>query len=419
MIVCFYFDNSLIKDVNCRDIEKGNPGIGGTEYLFITIPYFLNRNYGNQFDIVWLAKDIQNLPGACKKIKANSLEDAKDKAINVGCDIFVWRPLNSDYFASLDNRVIKLIAWEHNLPQVDKLNRLIELSNLARYICVGREHLDSIRGHKIYYKANYIYNGIDPENYSLEFTKNKRLIVYMGALNSRKGFHVIAKNWSRILSEIPDAKLEVIGSGDLYDRQIVLGKYSLAESEYERKYIVPYLVDNDSKIISSVKFHGTLGIEKSGIIGTAILGLINPSKEIETFCLSAVEFQAAGTTVVSVAEGGLLDTVIHKKTGLLGKNENQFIEYIIYLLKNPQKAIEMGENGRSFIKENFSFDLITQEWANTLSEVYNNIPNRPIRMKRNIFYRKKVLFEIDRIIYRYLSFSFLKTYIKIKHAKFI
>ena len=38
--VAFYFDNSRISQVDCRDIESGNPGIGGTEYLFLLISNF-------------------------------------------------------------------------------------------------------------------------------------------------------------------------------------------------------------------------------------------------------------------------------------------------------------------------------------------------------------------------------------------
>ena len=48
--VAFYFDNSRISQVDCRDIESGNPGIGGTEYLFLLISTLLTKS-DNDIDI--------------------------------------------------------------------------------------------------------------------------------------------------------------------------------------------------------------------------------------------------------------------------------------------------------------------------------------------------------------------------------
>ena len=49
-------------------------------------------------------------------------------------------------------------------------------------------------------------------------------VVYLGGLNKYKGFHVLAKAWKKVLAEVSDAKLIVLGSGKLYNRETSMGR---------------------------------------------------------------------------------------------------------------------------------------------------------------------------------------------------
>jgi len=78
------------------------------------------------------------------------------------------------------------------------------------------------------------------------------------------------------------------------------------------------------------------------LIGCCIATIYIPPDE--DFGMSPVESMAAGKPVIGVAEGGMLETVIHKKTGLLISSEPNE-ELLINAVKNmtSHKALDMRE----------------------------------------------------------------------------
>jgi len=207
----------------------------------------------------------------------------------------------------------------------------------------------------------------------------------MGSIIKAKGFHVLAKIWPRIFQAIPNAELIVIGSGNLYNQEAQLGKWGIAEEHYE-ELLRHYLSDRHGNPIPSVKFLGLMGTEKIPIIQQADIGIVNPTGKTEVCPATALEFQASGTPVVSVAEWGLLDTVINKKTGLLGKRVDDLESNIIKLLRNDTLREKYGKAGIRFVEEKFNHNNITKEWERLLFEVLNNVPNKPFAVKKNLFY---------------------------------
>lgn len=79
------------------------------------------------------------------------------------------------------------------------------------------------------------------------------------------------------------------------------------------------------------------------LIGNCIATIYIPKDE--DFGMSPVESMAAGKPVLGVAEGGLLESIIHEETGFLllpDPNVEMIIEGIHYL--TPQRALEMKES---------------------------------------------------------------------------
>lgn len=116
----------------------------------------------------------------------------------------------------------------------------------------------------------------------------------------------MAKAWKNILKAVPDAELYVLGGG-LYGNEKDLSAY--------QDYCNCFLKDSDGNLMSSVKYMGTMGNEKEEFYNSIRVGVSNPTGKTETFCLSAVEFQAHGIPVVTYNGYGLIDTVDDKKTG--------------------------------------------------------------------------------------------------------
>ena len=66
---------------------------------------------------------------------------------------------------------------------------------------------------------------------------------------------------------------------------------------------------------------------------------------------------ASGTPVISVAEAGLRETIIHKKTGLLiERDEEIFGNAIIKLLNDKKLRKNMAYNGRQEILKHWNWD---------------------------------------------------------------
>ena len=81
--------------------------------------------------------------------------------------------------------------------------------------------------------------------------------------------------------------------------------------------------------------------------------------------LTLQEAQLMEKPVIATNVGGIPELMIHEKTGFLIEkgNFNELKEKILYLLENPNQSREMGKNGKKFIRENFSWDKIAEEFA--------------------------------------------------------
>lgn len=259
--VAFYFDNSRISQVDCRDIESGNPGIGGTEYLFLLISTLLTKS-NNDIDITVFNTSKGCVPECLEVQIFNSINDAYVYADSNDYDYFVFRPqigetfeekLKSSYF----HGKTKLIPWCHNFLTYKQLSLYSKSDMIARIICVGREQMDLYMDLPAYNKSDYIYNCFDIDEDTIaavrnnSFSERKNIVTYIGSIVPAKGFHILAKAWPEIEKSIPDAQLYIIGSGQLYDRDAVMGSFNIAENTYESMFM-RYLTNGEKLKITYI-----------------------------------------------------------------------------------------------------------------------------------------------------------------------
>jgi glycosyltransferase involved in cell wall biosynthesis len=88
--------------------------------------------------------------------------------------------------------------------------------------------------------------------------------------------------------------------------------------------------------------------------------------------LTLLEAQLMKKPVIATKVGGIPELMIDKKTGFLVTkgNDEEWKKRIEELLNNKNKRNEMGENGREFVKENFSWEKIANEFKNTISQQF-------------------------------------------------
>lgn len=403
MHIGFFFEDRGLENIDLSNPEKGNPGIGGTQYLFLLLAYSLNKKYN--YKITFINYTDAKLPKSIKKYKISNENECLEICDKLKVDFLIYHAgKNGEWYDKCKSSSVNLIAWAHNYISYKEAKLINSINSIKRLVFVGKQEYDRYFDHDVIKKSKYIFNMVDfIEDIRIEKTKN--IVTYMGSLTYPKGFHWLASIWKEILVEVPNAELHVIGGGNLYNRKNTLSTYGIASQEYEDIFI-PYLLDDNGHILHSVYFHGTLGMEKINILKETAVGVMNPSGLTETFGLSAVEMESCGIPVVSRKKYGVLDTIQDKVTGLLITNEQTLKNAIIKLLKDKELNEYLGSNAVTYVRKKFNNDKILSEWNELFLEINNQIS--PTIYFPNDYYL--IDFKWLRIINHILRFKF-KLYI--------
>jgi hypothetical protein len=401
MRVAFYVPNIGVKNIDFSRPENGNPGTGAAEYLHVALPYYISSGKIKTFIY---AQSTEGMPRNVDCVQCDSIRDAAIKAKKNSIDFFIFRPrINEEenILDLIDELQLPSIGRSALTPSPGHQRKMAKTQYFRCLVAVGSEQYDYMCDSPISQKLTYIDNGISIsacEKYD-KVNKNKNLITYMGAIVPQKGFHVLAKVWPEIIARNPDAELRVIGSSRIYNEKYPVGPLGVAEINYEKNQIMPYLCGRDGKLIPSVKFLGNLGEEKYRHLSESLISVPNPTGQTETCCVSAIEMQACGSAVVTGAYYALLGTIQHKETGLLGRGERALVNNICYLLDNPDSALRYGAKGREVAKARYDFKVVCSKWSALLCALQNG---ELIRPRHNfdylIFHRKWV-----RIINRFAA----------------
>lgn len=381
--VSFYLKNSNYFDIDLSKPNLGNPGIGGREYFNLSLSYMLNLSLSNIFDIVVLAQTKKNLPSSLNVIEVVDVFDAIKVSNKEICDIFVSDvSLSENYIKKLITNInkfkIKTVLRMGLLPSSKILNYLASCKFINAIVCNEREMAENLIGHQIQNKSKVIVNAIHYESYNNIETKKFNdyqdtiKIAFLGAITPVKNFHLLAEIWPKIVKKYKNAELWVFGSAKTYDSKAKLGKYNITYPNYEKKFI-NYLTNKKGIILDSVKFFGSVGIEKYSSFHHVDIGVVNPSGNSETFCLSAVELQAAGIPVIAGARGGLMDTVLEGQTGFLVNSSKELLSRINYLIENRLIRKKMGIAAHHYVKNKYNFSLIMFEWEELLKKINDNM----------------------------------------------
>lgn len=359
--VAFFLDNSAIASKDCSNALDANPGIGGTEWLFIVVPTLLSdRKY--DIDVCLYTTMPGHFPSGLQTTLVKDVSDAILLADRNGIDYLVIKHLAdniSNGVLEVKPNYTRLICWCHVFVCHWELDFYADNDLISKVVFVGREMYDLYRDHRLFSKATYIYNcvpiGDSREVVSLNpFDKRKNVIAYVGSLVPFKGFHLLAEAWPKIKEEIPDAELYVIGSGKLYDENSRLGKWGIAEESYENRFM-PHLLLSDI-LHPDVHFMGVMGEEKKDILLNTRVGVPNPSGITETFCLSAVEMQLLGCKIATISYPGYMDTV---RNGVLYDRRVELAQAVVDLLKGSQDNYQVAMD---YFEAEFSYESVAIRW---------------------------------------------------------
>lgn len=378
MKVAFYLENSFLKDVDFREVLNGNPGVGGSEYMIAIIATMLSLRENGIDVVLYVQKEGLFDKGICTRV-ALDLRKCIDSCNECGVDYLFFK----HDMCHIDSGVLEssprtgLVPWCHNFAPNKALDYYVGNRNISRILCVGREQMDLYRDHRAFGKSDYIYNCISEHSLvsrnveDYPYSKRPNRVTYIGSIGYQKGLHWLAEAWPTVLKEVPDAELYIIGSGKLYSRDFTLGKWCIADKDYEEMFM-PFLTDEQG-ILPSVHFMGIMGEEKNEILLQTKVGVPNPSGFSETFGIGAVEMQAMGCRIATMRCAGYLDTV---RNGILYDRKSELADAIIKQLKMNKNDYD---SAKEFILTNFSQEVVVKDWEQfILHALPDNVPLHPI-----------------------------------------
>ncbi len=200
-------------------------------------------------------------------------------------------------------------------------------------------------------RVTVIHNGIDHNRYEPERRRRtpEPEIVYLGRLKKYKSIDLVLRAMKRVLEQIPEARLTVVGDGDDRPR---LEKIAA-----------------DLGIRSSVRFTGRVTEkEKIRILQKARV-VVNPSRK-EGWGVTVIESNACGAPVIASDVPGLRDAVQDGKTGVLIRHGDMrdFAASIVLMLRNPRVREEFSRRAVSWARS-FSWDRATHQTLEVIEEV--------------------------------------------------
>jgi len=373
--VAFFLDTRRIRSADLRDVDAGNPGIGGTEYMFFLVAAHLARTH----QVSMYVTAAGNHPPGIRYVVVQDMQEATVAIRSAGEEIVILR--ESEVLpnqALLDSMQQKVLVWAHNFSNRKTLKACARLPSVARYLCVSREQHERLRDEDVFRKSDYIFNAVVTGTCPTELQPpTEDNVFYMGSLVKGKGFHVLARYWGDIVRAVPTARLHVVGSRRLYDEGAAVGPLGIASPRYERRF-ARYVTEH-GRPREDIVFHGILGADKWRLLRQAKVAVTNPTGAGETFCISAVEFGLLGVPVVTKNAGGPIDIVESGVSGILFDDERDLPEAVVGLLRDENRRAEMGRNAMARVRSRFDIEVVIEKWQAIIREILFGTPAPVLR----------------------------------------
>lgn len=344
----------------------------------------------NNIEVGIVAAINLNVPNSLNFKRVDILVEAIEYAEQIDA-ILVFRPtinLDKDLTQKLLSSNAKLIAWAHVNPSQKTLRVLAKARSVKKIVALGGRQYMTWIDNPVARKAIVIKNGqYLPESHKIKYSEPK-YVTYLGSIVPQKGFHLLAKIWPEVHKQNPDLRLKVIGSGSLYDPNAQMGKFGIADEQYENLFLA-YLGDS----LSSVDFLGKISAEeKNLIVSNSYIGIANPSGSTENCPASALDFEAFSVPVLSVYKFGLIDTVIHMETGMLVKNYSEIPNAINIFTKDSNFRNKLASGCREFLNKEFNFEIISRNWGEILSSDFSKQVLQQVEVDDLVNAREKIAF---------------------------
>lgn len=358
-----------IKGVASVDLSApqfGNPGIGGSQYCFLLLAFFLNNIYGHLFKVRIVSYEPLKLPAGIENIVVRSLQEVLE--VSAG-SVLIIRQFNALEPYDIINRFpeARIILWSHNFLHGPEADKVAAAKGIKGNVFVSRQMYDFYADHDLIRKSVAIFNMVPDVETMPRRLPDKPVLTFMGNISEGKGIITLLKVWRKVKARFPEAQLNIIGKGNLYNRNLPVGELGITDAATEKK-MLPYITNPDGSLQDNVHFLGILGNEKYDVFANSSVGLVNPSAKTETFGMGIIEMASASLPVVTRNWNGHPDTAVNNETALLGLSVNDMARCVIRLITDRNLNMRLGENAKREVKR-FAPENITPQWAELIKRV--------------------------------------------------
>ena len=207
-------------------------------------------------------------------------------------------------------------------------------------------------------KVMVISNGIDLDRFTRAAPApptGRTIIATVANLRPGKGHDVLLRAFAAVASQVPDARLRLVGSGVL-------------RAPLER-------LAADLGVARSIEFLGHCENVQDVLSASHLYAF--PSWT-EAFPNGLIEGMAAGLPVVASGTGGMVELVEHGVNGLLVPpgDADALATALLALMRTPDLADRLGSAARSTIETRYSFDRMIREFDRLYGSASNGSPSR-------------------------------------------
>ena len=337
---CQYFGLSQYLYSRYRSIVRGY-------HLIASILLIIHLNSKRRFDVLHAWNPLAGLSAvlAGKIIKKPVFVDITD--------------FYSDIAQTDSNKLVVYLLKKIEFFVLRNAQKVIVVSKIMKERLV----LDGIARNKI----EIVEDGVDKEMFNprIDGTKVKKklglpddepIIIYHGDIKPSDGVDILFNAFKKVLIEVPKAKLLILGGGGYYfnnlkkiGRELGIDSSTIYTGWVDHREVPMYLTASN---IGAMPMRATLNHQCY-------------------LSFKLFEYWASGKPVVTTKLKAISQIVKNGYNGLIVEPESvdELSEALIYLLKHPIKAQELGKNGRKLIEEKFDWDLLMEKEA----KFYKNI----------------------------------------------
>ncbi|TAL41571.1 MAG: glycosyltransferase [Salinibacterium sp.] len=325
-------------------VEDG--GIGGSE----TAAVHMARELARRGHEVTCFGQHTGFEGTWDGVLYRNFEAAITDSSLLDCDVFV---------SSRDKRALRLkpharykVLWVHDIHVGDDFEQ--ELLKYDRIWCLTEWHRKTLQGYYAHVsksKLTVIRNGIDAARFVQVEPHSTRKPHFVYSSSPDRGLNVLLDLWPQIKALRSDAELHVYYGFDTWEKMAVRNKVGQAQIAWFKERLIGERAEK-----AQIWYHGRVGqAELAAAFSKSPLWLY-PTGFKETYCITALEAQAAGAVPISTRLAALSETV---KVGTLIAPHNTEARYRTefldackhFLITHPEEATKLSGEGRAWAME--------------------------------------------------------------------